>query len=257
MRDVLVLCYHAVSEDWTAPLSVRPEQLAHQLESLVRRGYRGATFSDAVTQPSAGRTLAVTFDDAFLSVGQLALPILSGLGLPGTVFVPTDFPDSGAPLRWPGVDHWLDTPHARELEPLSWSGLRELADRGWEVGSHTRSHPHLTGLEDGQLADELAGARQALEERMGRPCPSIAYPYGEVDARVVAAAGAAGYVTGAGLPPRIHSPRPLEWPRVGIYHVDSARRFAVKVSPTVRRLLAWPPAASALARSRSLRPARA
>jgi len=255
MRDVLVLCYHAVSEDWRAVLSVRPDALERQLESLVRRGYRGATFSQAVTGPTAERTLAVTFDDAFRSVGELAQPILSRLGLPGTVFVPTRFPDSGRPLGWPGMEDWADAPPAGELEALSWSELRELAEGGWEIGSHTRSHPRLTTLQDGELDEELAGSRRECEQRLGRACASIAYPFGDVDARVVQAARAAGYVTGAALPPRAHRVRPLEWPRVGVYPVDDPRRFAVKTSPTVRRVRAWPPVSVALAGVRSLRAA--
>ena len=56
----------------------------------MRRGYRGATFEDAVSAPPARRTLAVTFDDAYLSVLELGKPILDRLGLVATVFVPTD-----------------------------------------------------------------------------------------------------------------------------------------------------------------------
>src|SRR6202022_2573925 len=99
----------------------------------------------------------------------LALPILSRLELPGTVFVPTDFPDSGRRLAWPGIDQWLGGPHAAEPEPLSWAGLRELADLGWEVGSHTRSHPVLTEIDERALAQELEGSREACEAGTGLP----------------------------------------------------------------------------------------
>jgi peptidoglycan/xylan/chitin deacetylase (PgdA/CDA1 family) len=235
---------------------VHPDALAEQLEALVRRGYRGATFTEAVSSRSAGRTLAVTFDDAFRSVAELALPILSRLELPGTVFVPTDFPDSGRRLSWPGIDQWLGGPHEAELEPLSWAGLRELADLGWEIGSHTRSHPVLTEMEEGALGQELEGSREACEAGMGRPCASIAYPYGKVDARVVAAARRAGYVTGACLPTGALRMRSLEWPRIGIYHPDQRWRFALKAAPAVRRLRAWPPFAGALAAARFLDGAR-
>ena len=82
MSDVLVLCYHAVSSDWEADLSVRPEALESQLALLSGRGYRGATFSRAVTEPPASRTVAVTFDDAYRSVIALARPILEEFGFP-------------------------------------------------------------------------------------------------------------------------------------------------------------------------------
>ena len=54
MSDVLVLCYHAVSPRWPADLSVTPEAFERQLQLLVGRGYRGATFHDAVTSPADG-----------------------------------------------------------------------------------------------------------------------------------------------------------------------------------------------------------
>src|SRR5215212_4687937 len=91
MSDVLVLCYHAVSEHWPADLAVFPDRLDVQLRYLVARGYRGATFTTAVVDRPYRRTLAVTFDDAYASVLELGFPILERLGLPGTVYVPTSF----------------------------------------------------------------------------------------------------------------------------------------------------------------------
>jgi peptidoglycan/xylan/chitin deacetylase (PgdA/CDA1 family) len=237
MSDVLVLCYHAVSPDWPADLSVTPERFAAQLELLVRRGYVGATFGRAVTDPPGPRTVAITFDDAYRSVLELALPIMRRLGLPGSVYAPTDWPGRPEPMSWDGIDHWAGGPHERELSCLGWDELGELAHEGWEVGSHTRSHPRLTRLADEQLAAELEGSRSACEEALGRPCRSIAYPYGDVDERVAAAASAAGYSFGAALPAgRFRRPEPLNWPRAGIYNGDDLRRFRLKVSPLVRRL---------------------
>ena len=45
----------------------------------------------------------VTFDDAYLSVLERAYPVLASLGLPGVVFVPTDWPDRAPPMSWPGI----------------------------------------------------------------------------------------------------------------------------------------------------------
>lgn len=238
MSDVLVLCYHAVSPGWPAPLSVTPESLERQLELLVRRGYRGATFRDAVCAPPAPRTLAVTFDDAYLSVLELGKPILDRLGLVGTVFVPTDYPQRDEPMAWPGIDHWLEGPHRDELRAMSWEQLGGLAEGGWEIGSHTCSHPHLTEIDEAALEHELEGSKRECERRLGRPCHTIAYPYGDYDARVAAAAGRAGYEAACTLPARLHAVRPLEWPRVGVYHADDERRFRLKVSPAIRRLRA-------------------
>jgi peptidoglycan/xylan/chitin deacetylase (PgdA/CDA1 family) len=236
MSDVLVLCYHAVSPDWPAALSTTPERFEAQLELLLARGYAPVTFEQAVSAPPAGRTLAVTFDDAYRSVLERALPIMERLGVPGTVFVPTDFAGRPEPMAWDGVDQWLGGPHEPELVPLGWEELRGLAAAGWEVGSHTCSHPRLTSVDDDRLRRELSDSRAACEEGMGAPCRSVAYPYGDVDARVVEATRAAGYALGAALPKRLGSTSPLDWPRVGVYHGDDLRRFKLKVSPPLRRL---------------------
>jgi peptidoglycan/xylan/chitin deacetylase (PgdA/CDA1 family) len=249
--DPLALCYHAISEHWPADLSTTPERLESQLGTLVVRGYRGVTFSELATGTMAGGPLAVTFDDGYRSVIDLALPIMRRLGLPGTVFVVTDYLENPSPMRWPGIDQWAGGIHEHELEPLSPDDLRSLADEGWEIGSHTRSHPRLTELGPRAIEHELRESRESCERVLGMPCRSIAYPYGDVNDSVIAAAATAGYSAGATLPGRFDQAGPLAWPRVGIYHSDGARRFALKVSPAIRRLRhsrAW----SLLDRARSL-----
>ena len=237
---MLVLCYHAISDGWPADLSVTHRQLEKQLRFLVAQGYRGATFNEAVNDPPAKKTLAVTFDDAYRSVLRLAYPVLSSLGLPGTVFVATDFVDSESPMSWPGIEQWRGGPFEVELSCMSWQELGWLGDAGWEIGSHSRSHPRLTTIDDQSLATELCGSRELCEERLRRPCHSLAYPYGDVDLRVIEAAQEAGYRVAADLPDRFSSTSPLRWPRVGIYRQDTDRRFRLKVSRTVRRLRASP-----------------
>ena len=247
MADSLVLCYHAVSARWPATLAVTQERLEEQLQFLARRGYCAHTFLDALSQRSGRRRVAVTFDDAYGSVFELAYPVMQALRMPGTVFVPTDLVGTGEPMRWPGIEQWLDGPYAHELIGMSWAQLGELADAGWEIGSHTRSHARLTSVGDETLADELSSSREECEQRLGRPCRTLAYPYGAVDSRVVRAADAAGYVAAGAPPNRLRGERRLRWPRVGVYPPDDLRRFRVKVAPSVRRLMgspAWPPLAS-------------
>jgi peptidoglycan/xylan/chitin deacetylase (PgdA/CDA1 family) len=233
VADVLVLCYHAVSDGWPSPLAIAPDRLEHHLGMLVRRGYRGATFERAVTAPPSSRTLAVTFDDGYLSVLTRARPILDRLGLPATVFVPTDFVGVDGPMQWPGIGHWVGGAHEEELRGMSWEQLGSLRDAGWEIGSHTCSHPRLSSLGDRELAHELRESRRVCEDRLGG-CRTLALPYGDGDARVLAAAREAGYDAVAGLP---GSGTPSAgWHRVGVYPADGPWRFAVKVARPVRRL---------------------
>jgi peptidoglycan/xylan/chitin deacetylase (PgdA/CDA1 family) len=238
VSDQLVLCYHAVSPTWDAELSVTPEALERQIAFFTRRGWHATTFTAGVLNPDPGRTLAITFDDAFASVKHYALPILSELGVPATVFAPTAFLDGEPELRWAGVDHWGSSPHAAELAPMRWADLRELAEAGWEIGSHTRTHPHLTLLDDESLERELSESRDQCARRLGRACDSIAYPYGDVDDRVAAASRRAGYRAGAALSSSLERLGPLRHPRVGIYRADDWRRFRLKASRPMRGLRA-------------------
>jgi peptidoglycan/xylan/chitin deacetylase (PgdA/CDA1 family) len=234
--DALTLCYHAVSEDWKADLAIAPGRLEEHLTFLRDRGYASAPFEDVALGRTTGKAMAVTFDDAFVSVLELALPIFTRLGLTGTVFVPTDYPDSGRAMAWRGLDRWVGTPHEHELACMSWDGLRELRDRGWEIASHTASHPVLTELSDDALAEELAGSRAVCAEQMGGACAALAYPYGDHDARVVRATEAAGYAAAGTLSGRFVRDAPLQAPRVGVYEFDDRRRFGLKVSPLTRRV---------------------
>ena len=227
------LCYHAISPDWPADLSVMPDRFAAQVTWLARRGYRGVTFSDAVEAGADAKVAAITFDDAYRSVLELAAPVLDRLGWPATVFVPTAFPDRDGPMSWEGIDRWIGGPHEDEMHCLSWDELRGLADRGWEVGSHTRRHPHLTRLADDELLAELRESREECEAGMGRPCRSIAYPYGDYDDRVIDATRTAGYESAATLTALLPDPKPLAWPRKGIYHRDPRWRWWLKLSPAV------------------------
>jgi peptidoglycan/xylan/chitin deacetylase (PgdA/CDA1 family) len=236
-KDVLILCYHAIEDDWKARLSVTPWLLKQHVDFLLRQGYRLTTFSEATATTVAARTAAITFDDGFRSVIERAFPLLSDLGAVATVFVPTAFIDTKRPPRWEGgLAEWIGTEHESKLLPLSQPELVELADAGWEIGSHTCTHPHLTRLGSADLTRELTDSRQRCSEFVGRPCTSLAYPYGDVDERVRAAAEEAGYRHACTLPRRFHDATPLAWPRVGIWHGDYPRKFALKVSPAFRRL---------------------
>jgi peptidoglycan/xylan/chitin deacetylase (PgdA/CDA1 family) len=246
--DVLVLCYHAVSARWRSELSITPHCLERQLEHVLACGYEPATFTRAVLDPPASRTVAVTFDDAFRSVYDVAAPVLARAGVPATVFVPTALIDGGAIMTWPGLERWAGGPHAEELAGMTWPQLVELADAGWEIGSHTRTHARLPELGDDALQAELAGSRAECTERTGRACEAVAYPYGDVDARVVAAAGVAGYHAAASPAGPSLGSAALAFPRIGLYERDEGARLRAKVSPRVRRLqrsTLWPAVAGA------------
>jgi peptidoglycan/xylan/chitin deacetylase (PgdA/CDA1 family) len=236
--DVLMLCYHGVSEDWTSPLCVTPDALQSQLEFLASKGYAGVTFTEAALDNHPTDVVAVTFDDGYTSVGEIAAPILDRFGIPGTLYVPTRYIGTGQPMSWPGIDEWTGGPHEAELMPMSWEEVRSLADTGWEIGSHTVTHPRLTTLGDRELRDELVSSREECRRRIGTSCQSIAFPYGDCDQRVIDASREAGYSAVATIPWRLEQSGRFVWPRTGIFREDNQRVFRLKVSPLLRRLRA-------------------
>jgi peptidoglycan/xylan/chitin deacetylase (PgdA/CDA1 family) len=167
----LILCYHAVSPNWEHRLAIQPDLLLRQVRALSRF-----------------RQVRVTFDDAFRSAA-IVFPDLERLGVPVQIFVCTRYALVGAPLTIPELAG--DDPE--QLATMNWDELREQAARGIAIGSHAVSHPHLTTLSEDELRRELNESREEIEDRLGRPCEDLAYPYGEHDERVRAATRAAGY----------------------------------------------------------------
>jgi peptidoglycan/xylan/chitin deacetylase (PgdA/CDA1 family) len=183
----------------------------------------------------------VTFDDAYRSVGELALPLLRELGVPATVFAPTRFVGDATPRGWKGTDMWADTDWAHEIIVMDWTELRELVEAGWEVGSHTKTHRRLPELGDRELADELAGSRDEIERGVGTSCRSVAYPYGALDRRVARAARAAGYAAAGGvLPGAVTARDALRVPRISVGRDWSDETLIRRARPWFRELQASP-----------------
>lgn len=235
MNDLVVLCYHGVSDSWPAKTAVTPADFELQMRGFVERGYVGATLSEALTAPPEGRTLAVTFDDAHASVLEHALPVMENLGLPGTMFVPTAYPAERRPLAWDGNDVWLGTEHEHELACMGWDDLRGLSGKGWEIGSHTCTHAVLPYLDDAQLIEELTASRTECERQIGVACNAIAYPTGWCDDRVARATRDCGYRFAVTVAQGPTPALPYRWPRIPMRNGHSARTVRRRVA--ARRLV--------------------
>ena len=137
--------------------------------------------SEAQTPPGFSRPMvSLTFDDGSRGFYEDALPLLDAKGFKTTQYVPI------AGLTTTPPDPFL----------MSRAQLRELADDGHEIGSHTITHPDLTQLDDADLTRELGEPKTLLEEIAGRPVTGIAYPFGSYDARVIEKARGLGYESG-------------------------------------------------------------
>ena len=222
----LVLCYHSVSKLWPHALSVTPDAFRRQVTSIARLGLR--PLGAAELADGARRGVHVTFDDAYRDVLEV-VPLLQELNLPTTVFVSTAYADEGRPLAVPELAADAAALPAA-LATMNWDQLREVAERGVEIGSHTVSHPHLTGLTDAELERELADSRARIEAELGRPVRLLAYPYGEHDARVQAAVQRAGYSAAFAQWPGSSIRNDFALPRVSVYRADSLRRAMLKTT---------------------------
>jgi peptidoglycan/xylan/chitin deacetylase (PgdA/CDA1 family) len=238
----LVLCYHAVSDSWVDELAVPARLLEAHVTSLLGRGYRGVTAREALA--GRGRSLHVTFDDAYKSVEE-GLAVLERLRIPATVFACSGYAENGRPLDVPELAEEA-LAHPQEMATMNWEELRGLAERGVEIGSHTITHPHLTRLSDAELSRELQDSRSRIEDELGRACPLLAYPYGDNDARVRDTARRIGYAAAFALRETFAPADDFALPRVDLYRKDTPLRARLKTSLLPR----VPPGATKLVRGR-------
>lgn len=222
----ITLCYHAVSPTWEDGLAVTPEAFEHQVRSLLARGLTPVSAEQALLGRPA--TFHVTFDDCYQNI-RPALGLLRALDVPATVFACSSLADGGLPFSIPEVVGRADGCE-HELDTMTWDELREWAGHGVEIGSHTVTHPHLPQLAHSDLVAELEESRRRSEDVLGLPCRYIAYPYGESNTQVRAAAKRAGYTAAFGLDEDRRSPDLFAFPRVDIYRGTSAIRFRTKTS---------------------------
>jgi peptidoglycan/xylan/chitin deacetylase (PgdA/CDA1 family) len=180
-----VLLFHhvgALLPDASPGLTVSPARFAGIVGWLVERGYSGISPSQWLTWVRTGRGLPdkpvlLTFDDALADLAEHAFPLLCERGFSAGVYVVTQQID--------GTNAWADR-GAGVHRCLNAAQIREWSDRGIEFGAHTRTHADLTRVPDDDLELEVAGSRRELEDIIGRPAPTFAYPFGYVDDRVVA-----------------------------------------------------------------------
>jgi peptidoglycan/xylan/chitin deacetylase (PgdA/CDA1 family) len=216
-EPVPVLMYHAISPappGATEPgLFVSESELESQMSWLYRQGYNGVTLAQVFAawndgEPIARDPVVISFDDGLRSQYVGARPMLDRLGWPGVLNLEIAHLDSG------------------ELTPEQ---VAELVDSGWELASHTFTHPDLT--ETGvDLAREIADSRAYLQDRFGVPVDFFCYPSGAYDAAVVSAVRRAGYLGATTTTEGLAAPgRPYELKRIRVEPDDGADGLAAKL----------------------------
>lgn len=141
------LCYHSIAPAGPRYLTISAELFERQLATLRRRGFRGgdlAALEELAAGRSSGRTAFLTFDDGFRDNFETALPLLREYGFAAFVFVLPPLLEDGGAFEWPEMRADLGN-HGETMRSVTWPMLEQMAEGGFEVGSHTLSHLHLPG----------------------------------------------------------------------------------------------------------------
>lgn len=215
----IVLCYHGVREQDVEGFEKQMGWLTNKCK-VVR-------ISEILTaEPDNFDAIAaITFDDAFVNLLKNALPVLRKYGLTASIFAPAG--NLAQTPKWCIPESSSD----RDEMVMSKEQLAEIDKEGFEILSHTASHPVLTEIDDSALSSELSESKLALEKIVGREVSGIAYPHGAYDSRVCAAAREAGYQLGCTIEPRVVNgdTDSMEIGRVVVSPSDGLFEFGLKV----------------------------
>lgn len=226
---VPILLYHSLDESGS-DLSVSPGEFRQQMDWLKSRRYRVYTlaeYADALTGVGLKTpAVVITFDDGYANFLTEAQPILNRYGFRATIFVQTGYLG-----RTSGGFSLLDLPL------LGRGDLAALAAQGYEIASHTVTHPCLTRLERSRARAEIVDSRRILEGIIGRPVVSFAYPRGAYNREIVELVRAAGYLSAVTLRPGNRG-RPEDiftLPRITLRPRDGRAYFRLVLGPFFER----------------------
>lgn len=163
----VILMYHRFGEDKYPTTNIKIEHFVQQLDFFADNGFQVWPLSKIISHlqnktPIPDKTMAITIDDAYLSVYQIAYPIMHDRKIPFTLFVASGVVDK----------HYSSY--------MSWQQIQDMVQHGVEVGNHSVNHLHLIE-QTGQLESEIITNQQRIEEMTGITTTLFAYPYGEFD----------------------------------------------------------------------------
>ena len=187
--EATVLCYHIVESPQDERMEVSRETFRQHLQYLEMTGYNVIPLAHLYEYVSGKResippnAVVITIDDGWTSAYTEAFPELKKRNFPFTLFI------------YPNII-------GKTSIALSWDQIREMAEAGADIQSHSFSHPFLTkrrhpSLDEAKYAAwlqrELAESKRVIEKNVGTKVRFLAYPYGDYDTRVASTAAKAGY----------------------------------------------------------------
>jgi peptidoglycan/xylan/chitin deacetylase (PgdA/CDA1 family) len=181
---VPIFIYHHIEDsNMYNPYYVSLDNFEKQLGLLREWGYTTISTTLLVQALTQGallppRPVLLTFDDANEDIYTHAFPLMKKYGFTGVLYLPYNY------IGQPGY--------------LSVEEIKEMVNAGWEVGSHSISHPDLRELDETRLRAEIVDSRRKLEELLGVPVLTFAYPFGYVSDSALRYAIEAGYIAAMG-----------------------------------------------------------
>jgi peptidoglycan/xylan/chitin deacetylase (PgdA/CDA1 family) len=181
---VPILLYHHIGiSPSESPYYVSAYDFEQQMYLLHEWGYQTISVELLVKAIKEGaelppKPIILTFDDGSESVITTAFPIMQKYNFTGTAYLV---------YNYIGLINYMDIDQIRELYAM-----------GWEIGSHGASHVSLTERTDRQ-EDEIVESRWKLQNRLGVPILTFAYPFGAYNEDSVYYARYAGYIAATGL----------------------------------------------------------
>lgn len=223
---LVILYYHSIPDHETGRFSA-------QMRMARRVGFP-ASLDHFDLGRSGKRIFSITFDDGFESVVRNALPVLRALGIPSTIFIPSDFPGLLPPwltgTRHPDRDDRIVSPEkikALDADPLV------------SIGSHCMTHRDLTRLSDQESMREITCSKKQLEEITSNCISAISYPHGAFNGLHVRYAADAGYVRQYSIwPERVSKSHGAVIGRVKVDPSDWAIEFFLKITGSYRWMAA-------------------
>ena len=224
MEKLLILTYHAVDLR-PSVISVSPDLFQQQMETLAHHKLEGMSLATAMKHHEQhgafpDNSVVLSFDDGYLDLMNNVYPVLRDLDFTATVFVASAMIGMNASQA-----HYANADFDRDL--LGWDHLETLLESGFEVGSHTLSHPRLSKLSDSEAEYELGQSSRNLERRLQVPIDSFAYPYGDMNRGVKEAASRFyKYACGTQLGRNPQKPDLLHLKRVDAYYLQKPKVFS-------------------------------
>jgi GT2 family glycosyltransferase/peptidoglycan/xylan/chitin deacetylase (PgdA/CDA1 family) len=228
-RGVPVLLYHAFTDSGEDDTYVLPRRsFARQMRLLARLRFRVISAEELVLSLREGRmpprrSAVITIDDGYADNFEIAYPELRRHHFPATVYMVS----RGIGKR----NEWNDAGAASGRPLLSLEQLRSMQEDGIQIGSHTQTHCSLPGAPAEIAAREIRDSRADLEANE-MTATTFAYPYGQLDDRIVELVGEAGYVGAyaSHVPVRAGlGSDPLQVPRIEIVGDESTFTFLRKL----------------------------